>query len=102
MYIEIETEDLLSNQINSQKTGKTYFTCEQPALMFTDDSKYPEHFNIRHVFSENKKDADSCGSLAKGRYQIKDNAYSIDRFRSVVISITGKTLKPIQTSSIPK
>lgn len=101
MYIEIETEDLIPNQITARATGKVFHTVEQPALMFTDNSRYPQHFHIRHAFTENKSEADSVRPLAKGRYQLSDSAYSIDRFKTVSINITGKTLKQA-VSAIPQ
>jgi len=102
MYIEIETEDLIANVINARATGKIYHTVEQPALMFTDYSRYPQHFHIRHAFTENKTEADASKPLSKGRYQLMDSAFSIDRFKSVIINITSVNLKPSQVSAIPQ
>lgn len=102
MYIEIEIEDLLQNVITARKTGTTYHTVEQPALMFTDTSRYPEHFHIRHAFTENKADANAVKPLSKGRYQLMDSAFSIDRFKTVSINITGKNLKAMKPAAIPQ
>lgn len=102
MYIEIETEDLLGNQITARATGKVFHTVEQPALMFTDNSRYPQHFHIRHAFTENKGDADKVKPLSRGRYQLTDQAFSIDRFKTVTINITGNTLKAMVAAAIPQ
>jgi len=102
MYIEIETEDLIPNQITSNKNEKVYHIVEQPALMFTDSSRYPEHFNIRHCFTENKNEADKTNPLPKGRYQLNDSAFSIDRYKTVQINLNAKTLKLMGVAAIPQ
>lgn len=99
MHIVIETEDLVADQLTSRKNGQVYFTLEQPALMFTDDSQYPRHFNLRLAFEIDKAKRDSIGPIAKGKYQLSDKAFKIGRFGDVELNINASTLKPYAPSS---
>jgi len=99
MHIEIETEDLLPDQLTSRKDGTVYFTLEQPALMFTDQSRYPLQFKIRHAFTQDKEQRDKIGPIAKGKYLLGDNAFQIGRFGSLELAeINLKHLRP----AVPK
>jgi len=101
MQIEIENEAINITTITSRKTGGIFYVAEQNALAFKDDSKYPEHFTIRHCFTEDKREAEEARPLSKGRYQLRDSAYSIDRFKNLTVDVSPKNLRNISTSAIP-
>jgi hypothetical protein len=86
MHIEIETEELTADQLTSRKDGTVYYTLEQPALIFTDQSRYPLQFKIRHAFTQNKEERDSIGPIAKGKYLLSDSAFKIGRFGSLELN----------------
>ena len=97
MHIEIETEDLIPDQLTSRKDGRIFYTLDQPALMFTDQSKYPVQFKIRHAFTENRDERDKFGPIRKGLYMLNDGAYRVGRFGSLeLVDINIKHLKPVQ------
>lgn len=97
MHIEIETEDLLADQLTSRKNGTVYFTLEQPALMFTDQSRYPMQFKIRHAFTQSREERDKIGPIRKGLYMLTDGAFKVGRFGSIELEdINIKHLKPVQ------
>jgi hypothetical protein len=103
MYIEIESEDLTANQLTSKKTGEIYYTLEQEALFFSEDSKYPYHFKIRLVFDTDQSKQKTTGPIAKGRYTFLGSAYAVDRFGSLSLrEISAKTLKPITAIPLSK
>lgn len=95
MHIEIETEDLIADQLVSRKDGTVYYTLEQPALMFTDQSRYPLQFKIRHAFTQNRDERDKIGPISKGRYVLGDNAFQVGRFGGIELAeVNIKHLKP--------
>lgn len=97
MHIEIETEDLVADQLTSRKDGIVYYTLEQPALMFTDQSRYPLQFKIRHAFTKNMAERDRIGPIAKGKYIVADSAFTIGRFGGLELAeLNIKHLKPAQ------
>lgn len=96
MYIEIETEDLLADQATSRKDGTVYFTLEQPALLFTEKSRYPLQFKIRHAFTQKREERDAIGPLAKGKYMIADSAFTVGRFGGLELQeLNTKHLRPL-------
>ena len=100
MHIEIETEDLIPDQLTSRKDGTVYFTLEQPALMFTDQSRYPLQFKIRHAFTQSREERDKIGPIRKGLYMLTDSAFKVSRFGSLELEeINIKHLKPVQKKS---
>jgi len=99
MYIEIETEKLTTQPIKAKATGIDYYSVEQPALMFTENSRYPVQFNIRHVFTDKEHEAKSCQPLLKGRYVLTDDAYKIDRFKNISLEVKAVALKQLAKST---
>ncbi len=101
MHIEIETEDLIADQLVSRKDGTVYYTLEQPALMFTDQSRYPMQFKIRHAFTQNREERDKIGPIAKGKYLLGDNAFQIGRFGSLELAeINVKHLRVVVPKAV--
>lgn len=99
-HIEIETEDMTADSLTSRKNGVTYFTAEQPALLFTDQSRYPLQFKLRLAFTESKDERDKVGSIAKGKYQIADSAFVVSRFGGLELAeLSVKHLKPMRAAS---
>lgn len=99
MYIVIENEEIVKDQINSRKNGVVYFTAEQNALIFTEGSQYPHHFKIRLAFDDSQQKRDSVGPIAKGKYLLADSAYTISRFGELALQVTAKNLKPATPSA---
>jgi len=97
MHIEIETLDLLENTINA-KNGKTYYSLEQPALLFKSDSKFPFHFRLRHAFTEDRNELKTISSLAVGKYGIKESAFKVNRFGDLELTVTSKELNPVSAN----
>jgi len=102
MYIEIEHVEVAVTSITSKKNEKTYYIVEQPALLFSDTSRYPEHFNIRHLFTEKESEARAVSPLARGRYNLTDKAYEIDRNKTIQLNLNFNTLRIAPVSAIPK
>ncbi|MBS4052459.1 MAG: hypothetical protein KGZ69_14845 [Methylomonas sp.] len=103
MYIEIETEDMIPGQIVSRKDSIVYFTLEQPALMFTDQSRYPLQFKIRHAFTQKREERDQIGPIRKGQYALTDAAFSVGRFGSLELAnLTVKCLRPVSPKAVEK
>ena len=100
MYIKIETTDIEHRKVTSKKDGVIYHIATQPALLFKDADKYPYHFALQLAFTSDEAERDSKSALGLGDYQLIDQAWSIDNFSNVQVTINPQNLKQTKTASM--
>ncbi len=64
---------------NKNDPTARWYIAEQQALMFKDDSKYPDKFNINLAFTSDENEANNAKPFPEGNYQLLDTAFSVDR-----------------------
>lgn len=86
MYLEFENNNVIDNDFpNKKEEGKRWYTRSQPCLLFKDDSKYPDNFELNISFSDNPTEQKSISAFAPGFYVLAETAYGFDNRRNPTV-----------------
>jgi hypothetical protein len=77
---------------NKNVENAHWYVSEQPALLFKNDSKYPDKFLITLSFSGAEKDALSSTPFPAGDYELADEAFRINRNNGIDLDLSKLTL----------
>lgn len=92
MHILIEsqiknTRAFPNNRSTSPETAN-WHVAEQPALLFKEDSKYPDKFQLTLSFSTNESDANKVQPFKPGIYDLSDEAFTVNNNNQLVVNAT--------------
>ena len=92
MYIKIESELPLDRDFANNKSGAEagarWYVREQAALMFKDDSSYPDKFNIQLAFAGTKADQQAIAPFHSGDYELTDQSFGFDSRGNPTVDFT--------------
>ena len=97
IIIEFETnqviDDDFANTKPNAKEGARWFVRKQAALLWKDNSKYPDKFHLILKFTDNPIDQKSISGFAPGKYELSDDAFIFDNRNQLKLDSTK--LKPV-------
>ena len=97
MHIEFETNQVIDedfpNKKPEAKEGARWFVRKQAALLWKDNSKYPDKFHLNLKFTDNLTDQQSVSGFAAGKYELSDDAFIFNARNQLIIDSTK--LQPV-------
>ena len=89
MHIKFEEESReVVQRPNRNNTALPWFIAQQPALLFTDNSKYPDKFFLTLSVSNQQADAVNAKPFPAGDYGLTEQAFRVNRNRSAEVDFT--------------
>ena len=78
IQFEVSTKTVVSRP-NRNNPNARWYIAEQPAIMFKEDSKYPDKFDLTLAVSDSEQEANNSQPFAVGSYVITDDSFGLDR-----------------------